>query len=102
MLHLSVFPNDEYRETVLFLVCMSIAGTFIWDRLCLLLFGARCQLTLPRFVTAHGAVSGTANHIFMAMWGEAKKTSLLDLMPIFTSLVSFAAELCCALYVQPG
>ena len=39
MLHLSVFPNDEYRETVLFLVCMSIAGTFIWDRLCLLLFG---------------------------------------------------------------
>ena len=39
MLHLSVFPNDEYRETVLFLV-MSIAGTFIWDRLCLLLFGA--------------------------------------------------------------
>jgi len=40
MLHLSVFPNDEYRETVLFLVCMSIAGTFIWDRLCLLLFGA--------------------------------------------------------------
>ena len=40
MLHLSVFPNDEYRETVLFLVCMSIAGTFIWDRLCPLLFGA--------------------------------------------------------------
>ena len=29
----------------------------------------------------------------MAMWGEAKKTSLLDLMPIFTSLVNFAAEL---------
>ena len=36
----------------------------------------------------------------MAMWGEAKKTSLLDLMPIFTSLVSFAAELCRALCSQ--
>jgi hypothetical protein len=40
MLHLSVFPNDEFRETTVFLVCMSIVGTFIWDRIVLLIFGA--------------------------------------------------------------
>ena len=39
MLHLSVFPNDEFRQTTIFLVCMSIAGTFLWDRVVLLLFG---------------------------------------------------------------
>lgn len=39
MLHLSVFPDDEFRKTTVFLVCMSIAGTFLWDRLVLFLFG---------------------------------------------------------------
>jgi len=69
MLHLSVFPNDEFRETTVFLVCMSIVGTFIWDRIVLLIF---------------------ANEIFMAMWREALKTSLMDCMPIFTSLLKVA------------
>ena len=40
MLHLSVFPDDEFRKTTVFLVMMSIAGTFVWDRLVLLIFGA--------------------------------------------------------------
>ena len=32
----------------------------------------------------------TANEIFMAMWREALKTSLMDCMPIFTSLLKVA------------
>ena len=45
MLHLSVFPDDDFRKTTVFLVMMSIAGTFVWDRLVLLIFGAsRCPL----------------------------------------------------------
>ena len=38
MIHLEPFPNDEFRWTVIKLVCASIVGTFIWDRICIALF----------------------------------------------------------------
>ena len=47
MLHLSVFPDDEFRKTTIFLVCMSIAGTFLWDRLVLFLFGPPPVMPVP-------------------------------------------------------
>ena len=92
---------------------MSIAGTFIWDRLVLLLFGPppgmpasfklRCihalgaNPELPTTVASRAdtcALFGlhlpTANNIFMAMWREALKTSLMDCLPIFGSLAKVA------------
>ena len=38
MIHLEPFPDDEFRWTVIKLVCASIVGTFIWDRICIALF----------------------------------------------------------------
>lgn len=38
LIHLSPFPNDEFRWKVMALVGLTLAGTFIWDRLCVLIF----------------------------------------------------------------
>ena len=61
MMHLTSFPDDEYRFKVVGLVLASLFGTFIWDRLMTAIF---------------------APEIFKAMMSEAGKTSLADLMPV--------------------
>merc|ERR1719456_1088416 len=38
MVHLSKFPSDAFRWRVMALVTSSIAGTFVWDRLCVFWF----------------------------------------------------------------
>ena len=41
MIHLEAFPDDAFRFKVMGLVGMSLAGTFIWDRICCALFAPR-------------------------------------------------------------
>ena len=65
MIHLEPFPDDEFRWKIIGLVLASIAGTFIWDRLCTMIFAPR---------------------IFKAMMDEAKQTTLLDALPALYSL----------------
>merc|ERR1711966_21835 len=38
LIHLAPFPNDEFRWKVMGLVFLSLGGTFIWDRLCIMIF----------------------------------------------------------------
>jgi cation-transporting ATPase 13A1 len=66
MLQFTPFPDDAYRYKVVALVMASIAGTFLWDRLCIFLF---------------------APNICNAMIKEASKVSLKDLAPIGMTLV---------------
>jgi len=54
------------------LVCASIVGTFIWDRICTALFAPK---------------------IFGAMFKSAKATTLKDLMPVFWSLAKVVGGL---------
>ena len=63
-LQLTPFPDDTYRYKVVFLVCMTIAGTFLWDRICCYIFSKK---------------------IFQAMTAEAKNTSMKDVMPILAT-----------------
>ena len=65
LIHLQPFPDDAFRWRVIGLVLASIAGTFIWDRLCTAIFAPR---------------------IFKAMMDEAKQTSLADTLPALLSL----------------
>jgi len=63
LIHLSPFPNDEFRWGVMGLVGLTLVGTFIWDRLCVFFF---------------------APEIFNAMADSAKKTTFkADVWPIF-------------------
>jgi len=64
-IHLEAFPDDAFRFKVMGLVGMSLAGTFIWDRLCIALFAPR---------------------IFKATLDEAKALTLADAMPAIQSL----------------
>ena len=64
-LQLAPFPDDHYRYKVVALVMLTIAGTFIWDRLCTYLF---------------------SKNIFNAMMNEARSTSMKDVTPILTTL----------------
>jgi len=63
LIHLSPFPNDHFRWGVMGLVAATLAGTFLWDRICVALF---------------------APEIFRAMVQSAKATSFKkDILPIF-------------------
>merc|ERR1711871_1659071 len=64
LLQLTPFPDDTYRYKVVFLVCMTIVGTFLWDRICCYVF---------------------SHKIFQAMTAEAKNTSFKDVMPILAT-----------------
>lgn len=70
MLQLVPFPDDAFKFKVVALLSATIAGTFLWDRLCTWLF---------------------APDIFAAMMEEARKTTLADLMPILTTLFKVVA-----------
>lgn len=66
LIHLSPFPNDEFRWKVMALVGLTLLGTFLWDRLCVLFF---------------------APEIFKAMVDSAKKTTFKDdVVPVFVTV----------------
>ena len=64
MIHLAPFPDDGFRWTIVGLVLASLAGTFLWDRLCTVVF---------------------APHIAKAQWDEGKKTTFADVQPILAT-----------------
>ena len=70
LIHLAPFPDDDFRWTIVGLVLSSLAGTFLWDRLCTALF---------------------APHIFKAQLDEGKKTTFTDVQPILTTALKGAA-----------
>jgi len=76
LLHLSPFPNDEFRWKVLSLVFLSLGGTFIWDRLMVALF---------------------APEIMAAMIENAKSTTKKDIMDVATTLAKVVG--CFAVYL---
>lgn len=66
LVQLAPFPDDAFRYKVVFLVLATIAGTFIWDRLCVYVF---------------------APDIFAATMSEAKKISFVkDIVPILKTM----------------
>eukprot|EP00924_Labyrinthula_sp_SR-Ha-C_P016340 snap_masked-scaffold_6-processed-gene-0.16-mRNA-1 protein AED:0.04 eAED:0.07 QI:0/-1/0/1/-1/1/1/0/1437 len=65
ILQLEPFPDDEFRWTVVGLVCASILGTFVVDRIILAIF---------------------APEIFHAMLKSARETTFKDVKPIFVFL----------------
>uniref|UniRef100_A0A7S0AQA0 Cation-transporting ATPase n=1 Tax=Pyrodinium bahamense TaxID=73915 RepID=A0A7S0AQA0_9DINO len=63
LIHLSPFPDDRFRWGVMALVGTTLAGTFMWDRLCVALF---------------------APEIFRATLQSARQTTFRgDILPIF-------------------
>lgn len=98
LIHLSPFPDDRFRWSIMGLVGATLVGTFIWDRLCVMffakdIFAAMVQSAkatrfkadvLPIFITAGKvigvfAVLGTGNLLFagLAFW-YYKKTKKDD------------------------
>ena len=69
MIQLAPFPDDWFRYKVVLLVMATIAGTFLWDRLCTLIF---------------------APAVFRASMEEASKLSLKDFKPILMTLMKVA------------
>lgn len=65
LIHLSPFPDDTYRWTVMALIGVTLVGTLIWDRICIAIF---------------------APEIFKAMIQSAKQTTFKnDIWPIFVT-----------------
>jgi hypothetical protein len=65
LMHLAPFPDDEFRFSVIGLCLASVFGTFVIDRICVILFSP---------------VVGRA------MLVEASKTTLWDTLPVFKTL----------------
>jgi len=66
LIHLSPFPNDQFRWGVMALVGLTLVGTFIWDRICIAIF---------------------APEIFKAMVQSALSTTFRnDVLPIFKTV----------------
>ncbi len=71
MLQLAPFPEEgNYRYKVVALVCATIAGTFIWDRLCTYFF---------------------SKDVFKAMWIEVAATSFKDITPVLATAAKIGA-----------
>jgi cation-transporting ATPase 13A1 len=70
LIQLAPFPNDSYRLQVVGLVLATIAGTFLWDRLCVLVF---------------------APEVSKATFDEAKKTTWKDIFPVLLTLFKVVA-----------
>lgn len=68
LIQLAPFPNDTYRYKVVILVVSTIFGTFLWDRLCTMMFAPR---------------------VFQAMIGEASRTTIQDIKPVRTCVCSY-------------
>ena len=69
LIQLCPFPNDAFRYKVVALVTLTIAGTFLWDRLCTILF---------------------APHVFKAMLTSAMETTLKDVLPVLETAAKVA------------
>lgn len=65
MMHLAPFPDDEFRISVIGLCLASVFGTFVIDRICVILF---------------------APTVGKAMLVEASKTTLWDTLPVFKTM----------------
>jgi cation-transporting ATPase 13A1 len=72
MIQLAPFPDDAFRYKVVALVAATIAGTFLWDRLCTYLF---------------------ARKVYSAMLEEALKTTWKDAVPIVMTVVKIGGGL---------
>lgn len=72
LIQLAPFPDDAFRYKVVFLVISTIIGTFLWDRLCVMIF---------------------APQVFKATMDEAKKLSWRDFVPIGMTVFKVAAVL---------
>jgi len=72
LIHLAPFPDDVFRWKVMTLVCLSLVGTFIWDRIITAIFAPK---------------------VFGAMCQEAKKTTFADLVPVFATAAKVAGGL---------
>ena len=70
LIQLTPFPDDQFRYQVISLVMATIAGTFLWDRLCLLVFAP-----------AH----------FKSVWEEFTKTTFADFLPILKTVGKIVA-----------
>jgi manganese-transporting P-type ATPase len=70
MIQLAPFPDDVFRYKVVGLVMATIAGTFIWDRLCTMIFAPK--------------IAG-------AMRKEITDTKLADLVPVAMTLLKVIA-----------
>ena len=68
LIQLAPFPNDTYRYKVVILVVSTIFGTFLWDRLCTMMFAPR---------------------VFQAMIGEASRTTIQDIKPVRTCALTY-------------
>ena len=67
MFHLVAMPNDEFRVKIICLCVASIAGTFVWDRLCILIFGGDVASALI------DEAKSTRPHHFFPMFMTAAK-----------------------------
>jgi cation-transporting ATPase 13A1 len=70
IIHLHPFPSDAFRWQVMALVAISIAGTFVWDRLVTAIF---------------------APTVFRAMLDEALRTRFSDVLPVLKTAFKVAA-----------
>ena len=68
MIQLAPFPDDSYRYKVVILVVSTIFGTFMWDRLCTMMFAPK---------------------VFKAMTVEASRTTIEDIKPVLSPIFSF-------------
>lgn len=80
LLHLAPFPDDEFRIKVMTLVFLSLGGTFLWDRICIVLF---------------------APEIKDAMIENAKDTTMDDIMEVVYTLGKVVGCLCVYLTGNP-
>lgn len=82
LIHLSPFPGDDFRWQIMVLVAISIFGTFLWDRLCVMFF---------------------APDIFRAMKEAAMKTTFKgDVLPVIMDCGKIAVGVCLFLVGIPG
>ena len=65
MFHFAPFPNDEMRWKTIYLISLSVFGTFVWDRLCTAIFSPK---------------------IFRIMCEEAAATKLVDFIPVLKTI----------------
>ena len=79
MIQLAPFPDDFYRYKVVVLVVSTIFGTFVWDRLCTMMF---------------------APSVFKAMTVEASKTTIEDVKPVSQDINLFYSILCHSILVR--
>lgn len=73
LIQLAPFPDDAFRYKVVALVCATILGTFLWDRICVFIFAPK---------------------VFAATVEEFNKTTLQDFYPILLTLGKVVACIC--------